>query len=87
MGAFFIYMDDQKIEGGLFPFASLMPRPGQQLSVLVSAHLFPSLFNNAAQLITSSPFIIEGIRITLFNINCPLFFSFSFSCDGNWLRA
>jgi hypothetical protein len=59
MGAVFIYMNDQKIEGRLFPFASLMPRPGQQLSVLVSAHLFPSLFNNAAQLITSSLFLLK----------------------------
>jgi len=52
-------MNDQKTEGGLFPFSSLMPRPGQQLSVLVSSHLFSSLFNNAAQLITSSLFLLK----------------------------
>jgi len=38
---------------GLFALSALMPRAGQQLSVLVFAHLFTSFFHHTAQGITS----------------------------------
>jgi hypothetical protein len=42
-----------------------MPRPGQQLSVLVSSHFLSSFFNDAAQWITSNLFLIKSFDNTI----------------------
>jgi hypothetical protein len=41
-------------KGTLFTFPSLMPRTGQELSMLVLPHLFAPFFDNATQQITSN---------------------------------
>jgi hypothetical protein len=58
-----------------------MPRPGQQLSVLVSSHFLSSLFNDAAQWITSNLYSFEKVLVTLFYMDCPLFFFDRLRCQ------
>jgi hypothetical protein len=43
-------------DGKLFELSSLMPRTGEKLSMFVLSHLFSSLFNHAAQTLTSNPY-------------------------------
>jgi hypothetical protein len=49
-GAFFAFVRQPAV---LLAFASLMPRAGQQLAMLVFAHLLSTLLDDTAQQITS----------------------------------
>jgi hypothetical protein len=49
-----LYFSTEKIAGFILTFPSLMAGFRKQFAVLMFSHLFPSLFNDAAQLITSS---------------------------------
>lgn len=49
---FFIGVHHRSAKVSLFTLSSLMPRTGQQLAVLMLAHLFSSFLDHAAQQIT-----------------------------------
>jgi hypothetical protein len=49
---FFIGVHHRSVEVALFTLSSLMPRAGQQLTVLMLAHLFSAFLDYAAQQIT-----------------------------------
>jgi hypothetical protein len=49
-GVLFLFQQEQ---AALFTLSSLMPRPGQQLSVLMASHFLSALFDDAAHYITS----------------------------------
>ena len=50
----------------LFDLSSLMSCTGEKLSMLVLSHLLPSLFDNATQSLTSSPyeFLTHLLRVS-----------------------
>jgi hypothetical protein len=52
MPVLFIGVHHRSTKVSLFTLSSLMPRSGQQLPVLMLAHLFSSFFDHAAQQIT-----------------------------------